>query len=105
MNGAFEPGIRVAFPDDANGEVLARFGPAPPKAGHARSRGALIDWTQRVLMEYVVPELAPDVVIDWITEPDHTQHAYGVGSPEGWLCTRIKAEAFSSRARLTTSRG
>jgi len=82
VNGAFEPGIRVAFPDDANREVLARFGPAPPKAGHARSRGALVDWTQRVLMEYVVPELAPDVVIDWITEPDHTQHAYGVGSPE-----------------------
>jgi hypothetical protein len=22
------------------------------------------------------------VVIDWITEPDHTQHAYGVGSPQ-----------------------
>ena len=29
----------------------------------------------------------------------------GVGSPEGWLCTRITAVADSSSARLTTSRG
>ena len=29
----------------------------------------------------------------------------GVGSPEGWLCTKISALAFSSSARLTTSRG
>jgi len=29
----------------------------------------------------------------------------GVGSPEGWLWTRISAEAWSSSARLTTSRG
>ena len=29
----------------------------------------------------------------------------GVGSPEGWLWTRISAEADSSSARLTTSRG
>ncbi len=29
----------------------------------------------------------------------------GVGSPEGWLCTRTSAVADSSSARLTTSRG
>src|SRR4051812_36435495 len=27
----------------------------------------------------------------------------GVGSPEGWLCTRMTAVALSSSARLTTS--
>jgi arylsulfatase A-like enzyme len=88
VNGAFEPGVRVAYPDDVNREVLDRFGPAPPKAGHARSRDALVDWSQRVLMEYVVPQLAPDVAIDWISEPDHTQHAYGVGSPEALRALR-----------------
>eukprot|EP00581_Thalassiosira_minuscula_P027333 CAMPEP_0184420414 /NCGR_PEP_ID=MMETSP0738-20130409/48908_1 /TAXON_ID=385413 /ORGANISM="Thalassiosira miniscula, Strain CCMP1093" /LENGTH=34 /DNA_ID= /DNA_START= /DNA_END= /DNA_ORIENTATION= len=29
----------------------------------------------------------------------------GVGSPDGWLWTKIKALALSSRARLATSRG
>jgi arylsulfatase A-like enzyme len=83
VNGAFEPGVRVAYPDDANREILDRFGPAPRKGRHGRSRAAFIEWTHQVLMEYVVPELGPDVVIDWISEPDHSQHAYGVGSPEG----------------------
>jgi arylsulfatase A-like enzyme len=82
VNGAFDPGRRVAYPDDVNKEVLDRFGTAPPKSGRSRSRNALVDWTEKVLMEYIVPELAPDVVIDWLSEPDHTQHSYGVGSPE-----------------------
>jgi len=34
-----------------------------------------------VLREYVLPELAPAVVINWLTEPDHSQHHAGVGSP------------------------
>ena len=82
VNGAFEPGAVVAYPQDVNEAILRRFGPAPRKMGHGKPRADLVGWTQRVLMEYVVPELAPDVVIDWITEPDHQQHAYGVGSPQ-----------------------
>ena len=35
-----------------------------------------------MLREYVLPEVAPaSAVINWITEPDHTQHVLGVGSP------------------------
>jgi hypothetical protein len=29
----------------------------------------------------------------------------GVGSPLGWLCTKMRADALSSSARLITSRG
>lgn len=88
VNGEFEPGVRVAYPDDVNRAILARFGPAPRKAGRTRERDALVRWTQRVLLEYVIPELAPDVVIDWFTEPDHTEHAYGVGSPQALTALR-----------------
>jgi arylsulfatase A-like enzyme len=88
VNGAFEPGVRVAYPDDVNRRVLERFGPAPAKSGRTRPRDSLIEWTQRVLMDLVVPELAPDVVIDWFTEPDHTQHAFGAGSPEAQKALR-----------------
>jgi predicted AlkP superfamily pyrophosphatase or phosphodiesterase len=30
----------------------------------------------------VLAELRPGVVVDWLTEPDTSQHAHGVGSPE-----------------------
>ncbi len=82
VNGYWEPGVRVAFPDAVNQAVLRRF-PAAPRAGGARdSYIAAVTWTQRVLNEYLLPEVKPDVIIDWITEPDHTQHAFGAGSPE-----------------------
>ena len=29
----------------------------------------------------MLPELRPDVVVNWLTEPDHSQHTVGVGSP------------------------
>ena len=88
VNGELDPGVRVAYPDDVNRAILDRFGPAPRKAGRTRPRDALVRWTQQVLLEYVIPQLAPDVVIDWFTEPDHMQHAYGVGSPQARAALR-----------------
>jgi arylsulfatase A-like enzyme len=82
VNGYFAPGARVAWPDGANAAILERFGPAPAKGGKSDRFDAAVDWTQAVLRDYVLPELRPDVVINWITEPDHTQHALGAGSPE-----------------------
>ena len=81
VNGYLDPGQRVAWPDDVSAAILAKFGPAPPKGRGAERYDAAVTWTQRVLREYVLPELAPAVVINWITEPDHTQHTLGVGSP------------------------
>ena len=81
VNGYFGDG-RVAWPDDVNARILARFGAAPPKGGRTERFDPAVDWTETVLRDYVLPELAPDVVINWITEPDHTQHALGAGSPE-----------------------
>jgi arylsulfatase A-like enzyme len=81
VNGYFDPGKRVAWPDEASAAILARFGAAPPKARGGERYDAAVTWTQRVLREYVLPEIAPRVVINWLTEPDHTQHSVGVGSP------------------------
>jgi predicted AlkP superfamily pyrophosphatase or phosphodiesterase len=75
VNGALDPGRRVAYPDETNSAILSRFGPAPREEG-----SLLVDWTDRVLREYILPEMRPDVVIDWQTEPDGAQHSHGVGS-------------------------
>jgi arylsulfatase A-like enzyme len=77
VNGNFDPGKRVAYPDDVNAAILSRFGTAPREED-----SAAVDWADRVLREYVLPELKPDVVIDWQTEPDGAQHRYGTGSPQ-----------------------
>jgi arylsulfatase A-like enzyme len=77
VNGNFDPGKRVAYPDDVSAAILSRFGKAPRE-----ENSAAVDWADRVLREYVLPELKPDVVIDWQTEPDGAQHVHGTGSPE-----------------------
>jgi predicted AlkP superfamily pyrophosphatase or phosphodiesterase len=83
ISAGFEPGKRVAFPDSVSEAILRRFGPAPSEEG---AKG--MDWTERVLREYVVPELHPDVLMDWLTETDGAQHAHGAGSPEGRAAAR-----------------
>jgi predicted AlkP superfamily pyrophosphatase or phosphodiesterase len=81
VNGYLDPGRTVAYPADASAAILARFGPAPVKEPGASRFDATVTWTQRVLREYVLPELRPAVVLNWLTEPDHSQHHVGVGSP------------------------
>jgi arylsulfatase A-like enzyme len=83
INGYWEPGRRVAFPNAVNDAVLQRFGPAPARGGAAGSDDdPAVAWTQGVLRDYVLTELKPDVVLNWLTEPDHIQHIFGAGSPQ-----------------------
>jgi arylsulfatase A-like enzyme len=77
VNGNFDPGKRVAYPDDVSAVILSRFGPAPRE-----ENSSAVDWVDRVLREYVLPELQPEVAIDWQTEPDGAQHSHGTGSQE-----------------------
>jgi predicted AlkP superfamily pyrophosphatase or phosphodiesterase len=79
INGYWEPG--VALPSAVSAEVLKRFGPPPRRGGTAEPQDSSVAWTQRVLRDYVLPDLKPDVIINWMTEPDHIQHATGPGSP------------------------
>ena len=81
VNGGFDPGTTVAYPADVSATILSKFGPAPRKGGATDPYDASVAWAQRVLRQYVLPELGPAVVIDWLTEPDHSQHGLGVGSP------------------------
>jgi arylsulfatase A-like enzyme len=81
VNGYFDPGKTVAYPAEVSAAILSRLGPAPVKAPGAARYDASVTWTERVLREYVLPDLRPDVVINWLTEPDHSQHHGGVGSP------------------------
>jgi predicted AlkP superfamily pyrophosphatase or phosphodiesterase len=83
INGGFEDGHRVAFPDKVDREIQSRFGTQMSDIGPPS-----LLWTERVLRDYVLPEIRPRVVIDWLTEPDTTQHRTGVGSPDSLAVLR-----------------
>lgn len=112
VNGYFDPGTLVAFPSEVNAEILARFGAAPPKGGRLDLFNAPVDWAEEVLREYLLPDLRPDVVFNWLTEPDHTQHAFGAGSPEardtirnddrniGLILEKLKALGLENRTDI-----
>ncbi|MBI4640424.1 MAG: alkaline phosphatase family protein, partial [Candidatus Tectomicrobia bacterium] len=61
-------------------EILSRFGPFPPAGRPNRDR---IRHAARLLLNYVLPEIDPDLTIFWMSDPDGTQHYEGVGSPTG----------------------
>jgi arylsulfatase A-like enzyme len=88
VNAYWEPGVRVAFPDAANDAILRRFPAAPRKGGARDPYVEQVNWTERVLRDYVLPDLKPDVIVNWLTEPDHLQHAVGAGSTEARAAIR-----------------
>jgi arylsulfatase A-like enzyme len=73
---------------EAIDEVTKRFGPAPHKGGAMDGYDASVSWAMKVFDEYVLVELKPRVALSWMTEPDHTQHAYGPGSPQALASIR-----------------
>ena len=80
INGYFAE--QASFPREAGDEILKRFGKPSGKGGAADPFDDAVAWAMNVLGEYVLPEMKPRVVISWLTEPDHIQHAWGPGSPQ-----------------------
>ena len=74
--------------------IIYRFGPWPERQGPTANRMGHI---LRIFTEYVLPERQPAVSMLWFSEPDVSQHATGVGSPEAVAAIR---EADSHFGRL-----
>ena len=73
------------LPRSLHGEINARFGPWPERQGSPASR---MNHILRIFTEYVLPERQPAVSMLWFSEPDVSQHATGVGSPEALAAIR-----------------
>lgn len=69
----------VAWPDTTQREIERRYGGmlGPESISSERNRFVL-----NALTDHLIPRHEPDVVTLWMTEPDHAQHAHGLGSPE-----------------------
>ena len=78
IHGLFDPGKTAAFPAGISDAVVRRFGAPPPDPDDIGQ----MEWTDTVLRDYVLPELRPGVVVDWMGPLDAAQHDHGVSSPE-----------------------
>ena len=77
IHGLFDRGT-TAYPKANSDAILARFGTPPPDPDDL---GQMV-WTDTVVRDYALPELRPDVLIDWMGALDSAQHANGAGSPQ-----------------------
>ena len=91
IHGLFDPGKTAAYPREISDVVIRRFGSPPPDPDDVGQ----MEWTDTVLRDYVLPELRPDVVIDWMGPLDAAQHAHGVGSPEALQALRAIDRSLS----------
>ena len=93
---------KFTTPAHLHDEIVARFGPWPPgpdvDIGTMHDTiGGLMGRAVDVLTEYVIEETAPSVSLLWCSEPDASQHPFGVGSRQA--DTAIK-EADEQLGRL-----
>ncbi len=105
----------------AHDEVVARFGPPPPRE---LPRFQETDYAEQVFREHVLAEMKPDVALIWFNEPDTSFHYRFLGSPEtlsvlkhvdaafgrilGWIATQPDAERYaviaaSDHGQISTS--
>ena len=79
------------LPRALHSELARRFGPWPDRAGPSAPKMARV---ADVVTQYVLQERQPPVAMMWLSEPDSSQHAHGVGSPEALAAIREADRQF-----------
>ena len=74
-------GAPFSWPASVEGEIKSRFGNPPSTSGQPNAN-VLVSYAEKVVRESLLSADSPDVLLNWITEPDGSQHANGVGSPQ-----------------------
>lgn len=78
-------------PAGALDKVLETCGPIPPHSVPS------LDWVRYatdVYLDYVEPNLTPDVMVLWYCEPDNSYHRIGLGTPENLEALRTVDREF-----------
>lgn len=84
------------LPYALHADIAARFGDWPTEGV---TNAAKLEHAVTILTEYALAERKPAVACVWFSEPDHAQHAHGVGSAVGLRALR---EADAQFGRLLT---
>ena len=81
------------LPRTLHEELVRRFGEWPDRRGPS---GPKIARVVEVFTQYVLEERQPAVSMMWLSEPDSSQHAHGVGSPEAVNAIREADRQFGT---------
>ena len=73
------------LPRHLHGDITGRFGPWPDRREPSAAKLAR---AMEIVTEYVLAERQPTVSLLWLSEPDSSQHAHGVGSEEAVAAIR-----------------
>ena len=79
------------LPRPLHGEITDTFGPWPDRGGPTAAKMArAVD----IFTQFVLAERQPAVSLLWLSEPDSSQHAHGVGSQEALFAIRDADRQF-----------
>ena len=67
----------ASVPADAIAELMRRIGPVPP---HEIPSLSWLSYATDAYLQYIEPELEPDVTVLWYCEPDNSYHYKGIGT-------------------------
>lgn len=93
-DGTFRFAMRrpeAAAPADALARIAERIGTMPDYRLPATD---WVRWAVSAYLEYVEPEVHPDVMLLWLCEPDESFHKCGIGSPEAMETIRNADSEF-----------
>lgn len=90
------------LPRELRDELISRFGEWPDESRPNTPRYAQ---AVRVMTEYILPERNPAVTLIWSSEPDKSQHEFGVGAPEANLAIQEADEQFGKLVKWLDESG
>jgi predicted AlkP superfamily pyrophosphatase or phosphodiesterase len=67
--------------------LLDKLGDVPEERGRTRFERAR--WATRAMIDLLLPDDSYQVITLWLSEPDSSQHFYGLGSPEAKEALRV----------------
>ena len=82
-----------SLPRDLHGELGERFGQWPDRRGPTGDKMA---HAGRIFTDHVLAERQPALSLLWLTEPDASQHAHGVGSVQAVAAIREADNQFGT---------
>ncbi len=101
----------ASVPAERIAAVIDRIGPIPK---HEIPSLSWLTYATDAYLDYVEPELAPEIAILWLCEPDNSYHYRGIGSAEnlaairhadaefGRILDRRRASAMGDRLQIIT---